>query len=178
MTKGTDALPLAAKALILCAMNDNIRVIHPLQSRREGAISADSAALAQLVRALDCGSRGPPFKPGRRYHLSPSLSLLRGCDFQPSDFGHGGRVKHNDLRALIDHRNPPIAKGHGRCCDPFGQGKVGWKGDFILRGLWETGDKNRNHRYQAQDHHKGQNPNHTLQPDQMGWQRGRLRIVT
>lgn len=26
------------------------------------------AALAQLVRALDCGSRGPPFDPGRRYH--------------------------------------------------------------------------------------------------------------
>src|SRR5262249_5122995 len=25
------------------------------------------AALAQLVRALDCGSRGPPFDPGRRY---------------------------------------------------------------------------------------------------------------
>lgn len=28
------------------------------------------AALAQLVRALDCGSRGPPFEPGRWYHLS------------------------------------------------------------------------------------------------------------
>src|SRR5262245_28284107 len=22
-----------------------------------------------MVRALDCGSRGPPFDPGRRYHL-------------------------------------------------------------------------------------------------------------
>ncbi len=77
MTKGTDALPLAAKALILCAMNDNIRVIHPLQSRREGAISAGSAALAQLVRALDCGSRGPPFKPGRRYHLP--IPVYRYC---------------------------------------------------------------------------------------------------
>ena len=29
---------------------------------------ARQAALAQLVRALDCGSRGPPFEPGRRYH--------------------------------------------------------------------------------------------------------------
>lgn len=29
---------------------------------------APQAALAQLVRALDCGSRGPPFEPGRRYH--------------------------------------------------------------------------------------------------------------
>lgn len=28
------------------------------------------AGVAQLVRALDCGSRGPPFKPGRRYHFS------------------------------------------------------------------------------------------------------------
>ena len=27
-----------------------------------------SAALAQLVRAPDCGSGGPPFEPGRRYH--------------------------------------------------------------------------------------------------------------
>jgi hypothetical protein len=31
---------------------------------------APQAALAQLVRALDCGSRGPPFEPGRRYHHS------------------------------------------------------------------------------------------------------------
>ena len=26
------------------------------------------AAIAQLVRALDCGSRGPPFEAGWRYH--------------------------------------------------------------------------------------------------------------
>ena len=30
------------------------------------------AALAQLVRALDCGSRGPPFDPGRRYQKARS----------------------------------------------------------------------------------------------------------
>jgi hypothetical protein len=35
---------------------------------------APQAALAQLVRALDCGSRGPPFEPGRRYHL-PSQNV-------------------------------------------------------------------------------------------------------
>ena len=29
---------------------------------------ARSAAVAQLVRAPDCGSGGPPFEPGRRYH--------------------------------------------------------------------------------------------------------------
>jgi hypothetical protein len=28
-----------------------------------------SAAIAQLVRALDCGSRGPLFKPGWRYQI-------------------------------------------------------------------------------------------------------------
>ena len=32
---------------------------------------ARRAALAQLVRALDCGSRGRPFNPGRRYHHNP-----------------------------------------------------------------------------------------------------------
>ncbi len=31
------------------------------------------AALAQLVRAPDCGSGGPPFEPGRRYHLRQCL---------------------------------------------------------------------------------------------------------
>ena len=35
---------------------------------RTGHCVRKSAALAQLVRALDCGSRGPLFKPGRRYH--------------------------------------------------------------------------------------------------------------
>jgi hypothetical protein len=30
------------------------------------------AAIAQLVRALDCGSRGPPFEPGWRYHRTLS----------------------------------------------------------------------------------------------------------
>ena len=33
------------------------------------------AALAQLVRALDCGSRGPRFDPERWYHSTP-LKLL------------------------------------------------------------------------------------------------------
>jgi hypothetical protein len=33
------------------------------------------AALAQLVRALDCGSRGPRFKPGRWYHPFFSRSM-------------------------------------------------------------------------------------------------------
>ena len=42
----------------------------PLQSADAAAIPPASADVAQLVRALDCGSRGPPFEPGRRYHPS------------------------------------------------------------------------------------------------------------
>jgi hypothetical protein len=38
------------------------------------------AAIAQLVRALDCGSRGPPFEPGRRYHAE---GLIFGPPEQP-----------------------------------------------------------------------------------------------
>ena len=40
-----------------------------LQSEWGGAKSRHGAALAQLVRALDCGSRGPPFEPGTWYHF-------------------------------------------------------------------------------------------------------------
>jgi hypothetical protein len=36
------------------------------------------AALAQLVRALDCGSRGPRFDPERWYHPKPP-HLLKFC---------------------------------------------------------------------------------------------------
>ena len=50
----------------------HLRRISPLQSVCGGGNSPASAALAQLVRALDCGSRGPLFKPGRRYH-SPKI---------------------------------------------------------------------------------------------------------
>ena len=43
------------------------------------------AALAQMVRALDCGSRGPPFDPGRRYHhdatLGDRLSTPGRCEW-------------------------------------------------------------------------------------------------
>src|SRR5690554_6023770 len=37
------------------------------------------AALAQLVRALDCGSRGPPFNPERRYHFPPVPIIATGA---------------------------------------------------------------------------------------------------
>ncbi len=68
-----------------------------MQKRRHGHLKSKSkihmvrslrAALAQLVRALDCGSRGPPFEPGRRYH-SPS----RGFPDNLTIFGsHGARL--------------------------------------------------------------------------------------
>ena len=32
-------------------------------------VAGKVAALAQLGRALDCGSRGPPFEPGWLYHF-------------------------------------------------------------------------------------------------------------
>jgi hypothetical protein len=45
-----------------------------LQTRGPCATSLTRAALAQLVRAPDCGSGGPPFKPGRRYQQTQSLN--------------------------------------------------------------------------------------------------------
>jgi hypothetical protein len=32
-----------------------------------------------LVRALDCGSRGPPFEPGRRYHGDQANQIVHGA---------------------------------------------------------------------------------------------------
>ena len=40
------------------------------------------AALAQLVRALDCGSRGPRFDPERWYHFPPGI-----CDCRKAPAG-------------------------------------------------------------------------------------------
>ena len=47
---------------------------NPLALRFSLGYIAPSAALAQLVRAPDCGSGGPPFEPGRWYH-SQHLSI-------------------------------------------------------------------------------------------------------
>lgn len=47
-----------------------------LHSSSQDSKSPDSAALAQLVRAPDCGSGGPPFEPGRWYHSPDSLECL------------------------------------------------------------------------------------------------------
>ena len=54
-----------------------------LQCRRRRRIFSASAALAQLVRAPDCGSGGPPFEPGRRYHplfaAEPEFCACTAC---------------------------------------------------------------------------------------------------
>ena len=41
------------------------------------------AAIAQLVRALDCGSRGPPFEPGWRYQMKSQTLLANRCALPP-----------------------------------------------------------------------------------------------
>ena len=43
----------------------------PCIAARPALSTAPRADVAQLVRAPDCGSGGPPFEPGRRYHPSP-----------------------------------------------------------------------------------------------------------
>ena len=54
-----------------------------MHSRISKVTSPARAVLAQLVRALDCGSRGPPFKPGRRYHTIQILALNTGAQAAP-----------------------------------------------------------------------------------------------
>jgi hypothetical protein len=51
---------------------------------------ARCAALAQLVRALDCGSRGPPFNPGRRYHSTGQFCILR--EIAPAELSSGALI--------------------------------------------------------------------------------------
>ena len=48
----------------------------PTAPQQDAGTGMARAALAQLVRALDCGSRGPPFDPGRRYHPESRVLLL------------------------------------------------------------------------------------------------------
>src|SRR6056297_3548893 len=77
-----------------------------LQSPGWEVKSRRSAALAQLVRALDCGSRGPPFKPGRRYH-SRSLHhhALSQLPCHP--------IIDQDAIVIRNHREPVAALGKG-----------------------------------------------------------------
>ena len=55
--------------------------IAPLSfGEKRGLLRFAFAAVAQLVRAPDCGSGGPPFEPGQRYQQNQGLSdfLLLG----------------------------------------------------------------------------------------------------
>ncbi len=52
--------------------NDHAALLQDAQlglNLHEPGASSPRAAVAQSVRALDCGSRGPPFDPGQRYHF-------------------------------------------------------------------------------------------------------------
>ena len=80
-------------------------------------MGAFSAALAQLVRALVCGTRGPWFDPKRRYHLRDSLpSIQHGSSIdtaQPAFQSYGTHCAHILLRmdyALQPHlyKNVPV----------------------------------------------------------------------
>jgi hypothetical protein len=73
--------------------------------------SPEWAALAQLVRALDCGSRGPPFEPGRRYQLAPPLAgasntRARPLLVAPPRQHHPIAVRRPQRRPHDQHRPP------------------------------------------------------------------------
>ena len=78
------------------------------------------AALAQLVRALDCGSRGPPFDPGRRYHhYSTSVPDYRAPVEDGPQEAHPVpyRLERAD-RPDDGQRFPPVRRGDGEALDP------------------------------------------------------------
>ena len=64
------------------------------------AAQSSDAAIAQLVRALDCGSRGPPFEPGWRYHvkLLANLAVIPSAD--PETFRTAAGVIAHRLAAV------------------------------------------------------------------------------
>ena len=51
-----------------------------------GSARIQPAAIAQLVRALDCGSRGPPFEPGWRYHIKHLNIIFFSGPFEADEF--------------------------------------------------------------------------------------------
>ena len=52
------------------------------------------ADVAQLVRAPDCGSGGPPFKSGHRYHLKNFLKKLEGIKMPKIN---GNEIRPNNV---------------------------------------------------------------------------------
>ena len=87
------------------------------------------AAIAQLVRALDCGSRGPPFEPGWRYHRdatrfgrvresrSPNSPRARSraahCPYRRADIFVASRwfpFHQTTFRARARDRRPRLAR--------------------------------------------------------------------
>ena len=77
----------------------------PAKIRRPRAVPPSRADVAQLVRALDCGSRGPQFKSGHRYHLSI-----------PTAAPHPPRPEPPE--------RPPEALSRFRCCFPLRSARI------------------------------------------------------
>jgi hypothetical protein len=79
---------------------------------------ARRAAIAQLVRALDCGSRGPPFEPGWWYHFLSESEL--GCRGNPERAASAtsqqftatdrSRARHHGSRLWTEWADPLAAK--------------------------------------------------------------------
>ena len=74
-------LPGASNTRTTATVQNVENPIRQLNRSRTGCnqCAGSRAALAQLVRALDCGSRGPPFKSGRRYHPQSRPRSNRLC---------------------------------------------------------------------------------------------------
>lgn len=89
--------------------------------------------VAQLVRAPDCGSGGPPFEPGRWYHSSFSGFVDRDALAQ----GAGKLVVDQDA-VVVGYDGPPaFANGQCRGGHAFGQRDLG---GHCRSGLIEADD--------------------------------------
>ena len=94
------------------------RKTQPLGSR-----AALPAAIAQLVRALDCGSRGPPFEPGWWYQPSSETKRRsprrhhRHLLFDHAAAGLGRPIRHQAGRADHGHGGGHLEhrQDHGLC---------------------------------------------------------------
>ena len=76
------------------------------------------AAVAQLVRALDCGSRGPLFKPGQLYHsisieFACPIGRRRPCVFPTGD-GFGSILVPPPIRVSVPPRRSTPALSQRR----------------------------------------------------------------
>lgn len=90
------------------------------------------AALAQLVRAPDCGSGGPPFDPGRRYHRK----TLKG----PGVFAC--RLRHSSKSAPCIHLGLSCYRAR-LAIEAWAIGQHPWRRGAAIRGFALRGDRAR-----------------------------------